>query len=60
MCVGWWFVVVFFWVNDRVFCDIWRFVLFFYFYCVWYIFIFIVGYIGCVFGVYFYVVREFL
>lgn len=60
VCVVWWFVVVLIWINDRVFCDVWIFILFLYLYCVWYVFIFIVSYIGCVFGFYFYVVVEFL
>jgi len=58
-CAGWWFVAVLFWVNDRVFCDIWRSVSFPYLHCAWHILIFIAGYTGCVLGAYFYAAREF-
>ena len=59
VCAGWWFVAVLFWVNDRVFCDIWRSVSFPYLHCAWHILIFIACYTGCVLGCYFYAAYEF-
>ncbi|KAK2567951.1 Alkaline ceramidase [Acropora cervicornis] len=58
-CAGWWFVAVLFWVNDRVFCDVWTSISFPYLHCAWHILIFIASYTGCVLGSYFYAANEF-
>ena len=58
-CAGWWFIAVLFWVNDRVFCDIWKSISFPYLHCAWHILIFIACYTGCVLGSYFYAASEF-
>lgn len=52
-------MAVLFWVNDRVFCDVWTSISFPYLHCAWHILIFIASYTGCVLGSYFYAANEF-
>lgn len=53
-----WFVAVFCWLNDRLFCDAWSAINFPYLHALWHIFIFIAAYTALVLFAYFSVKDE--
>ncbi|EDO47751.1 predicted protein [Nematostella vectensis] len=58
-CIIWWFTALACWINDRIFCDMWKQLSFPYLHCGWHIFIFIASYIACVLSAYIYAASEF-